>query len=387
MKILIAPDKFKGTLSSREAARAVAEGIRKSCPQAVIETLIVSDGGQGFIEALEQAERLTRHRVRIPGPLGKNVPAYFGISGNRKRVYIESCHATGFHLVPGKKRNPFLTSSAGLAVLLKRALALNPAEIYVGLGSSATCDAGIPVARKFGYQFYDEKGRTLTGNPCELERIRKIKKPSRLFTGKTIPKIYAVSDAFNPPVGKLGGVRIYSPQKGARPAQVLRLEKGIKNLLAVIQKSSGRKLSRLRGGGAAGCLALGLHFFFGARIVPGTEFVFKKLRLREKIRNAAVIVTGEGSFDEQSFYGKIAGKIVKTARKHGKTIFLVTGRKRIPQKLNRRIDGSFSVEAIVNKGRKSSRMESSAALRKAGKALGDILKKDPFSRSRKEPCL
>jgi len=373
MKILIAPDKFKGTLSSEEAACAVAKGLREFCPQAKIKTLVVSDGGQGFIDALEQAEPLERHFVLIPGPLDKKTRAYFALSKNGKRAYIESCHATGLHLVPLRKRNPLRASSGGLSLLLRHALKVRPSEIYIGLGSSATCDAGLPVARNFGFRFLDHTGRELKGRPEELIRIKRILKPAPLKIKYPVPILYAVSDVFTPPVGQSGGVRTYTPQKGAGPVTVEQLERGMKNLISVMHKNSRTRLSALRGGGAAGCLGLGLHFFFKARILNGSAFIFKKLKIERLIRNSDIVITGEGSFDPQSFQGKITGKIVRIARKHGKKVFLITGRRQIPGNVRRQIEGNFSVEALVRKGGNSSKAETRKTLQRHGKTLGKTL--------------
>lgn len=384
MKILIVPDKFKGSLSSGQVSRAIAEGLKSVLPGARITRLTVSDGGEGFLKTIEQAEKLTRRTIFIPGPLGTSQRGCVGFSKDRKRAYIESCQATGLHLVPKKKRDPFRTSSRGLAGLMRLALRFRPREIFVGLGSSSTCDAGIPVAKEFGHRFLDAKGQELDGKPGEFGSIKKIQKPESFLPCKHRARIYAVSDVVNPPFGKTGAIRIYTRQKGASPRGVKRLEKGMRKLVSVMEENSREKLSGLKGGGAAGCLALGLHHFFGARIISGTEFVSGKLGLEKRIRQADAVITGEGSFDEQSFYGKIAGDILRKARDSGKRTFLVTGRKNIPADAARRTDGFFSVEARVKKGGNSKPDESIEALRKAGKAIGNILKRDAFSSSRRK---
>jgi len=374
MKILVIPDKFKGSLSSAQVSAALSGGIKSVLPEARIVCLTASDGGEGFLKAVGQSEKLRHSALSVPGPLGTPHRGYVGLSKDGRRAYIESCQATGFHWVPPRKRNPFKTSSGGLAALIARALSLEPREIYIGLGSSATCDAGIPAAIQWGYRFLDKNGKSLDGRPGNFSSVREIRSPAIKPWKKPGLKIYAVSDVINPPFGKNGAIRIYTPQKGASPRQVRKLEKGLRNLVLRMERSRGENFSLLPGAGAAGCLALGIHYFFGARIIQGSEFIFRKLDLEKRIHRADAVITGEGSFDLQSFYGKIAGKIIRSAQNSGKRIFLVTGRRNIPAVSGRQIDGSFSVEALVKKGGNSTPDESIEALRTHGKAIGNILK-------------
>lgn len=371
MKILIIPDKFKTTLSSRQAANAIARGIRETFPGAKIECLVASDGGEGFLEAVGQAEPLKLLPVRTPGPDGRPHTGHLGVNARAKKVYIESCQATGFHLIPEKKRNPFRTSSAGLARLLDRALALGPREIYIGLGSSATCDAGLPVAENFGWRFYDGRGKKLAPEPQNLLRIERFDRPAGRAGGKRPPVIYAVADVTDMPAA---GLRRYTPQKGAGPAQVEKLAKGMLHLLAVMKRESGRDFSRLPGGAAAGCLALGLRYFFDARIIQGAALIFEKLGLKKKIAAADTVITGEGSFDEQSFSGKLTGRIVDFAARQGKKIFLVTGKRRIPPSVRPKLTAAFSVEELIQCGKISGTGNSAKALRISGRKIGIALR-------------
>ncbi len=372
-RVLLAPDKFKSTLSSREVAESLSTGIWSSCAQAQITPLVVSDGGEGFIETLEQAEAIERQFLQVPDPKGRLHPAYLGVSKKNQRVFIESCQATGFHLLNGDERNPLQVSSEGLADLLHAALALKPDEIFVGLGSSATCDAGVPVAARFGYQFLDAKSNPVAPQAAHLGAIEKILPPaSKPFDFEPV-KIYAVADVTNPPVGKKGGVKIYAPQKGAGQQEIKRLENGMRYLLRAMEQLSGQDLSSLPCGGAAGCLGLGLYFFFGARIVEGSSFIFEKLGLEKRIQQSEVIITGEGSFDEQSFSGKITGSIIRAAQKNGKKIILVTGRTKIPGPLRDHVASLFSVEQVVRKEGRSGKEESRQALIGHGRTIGNLI--------------
>ena len=372
-KVLIVPDKFKSTLSSREVADSLATGIRQTCPRAELSSLVVSDGGEGFLEAVAQSEKMELHRVRLPGPGGRLHTGSVGVSPKSRSVYLESCQATGFHLLDRKKRNPLKVSSEGLADLMQAALAFRPRNLYIGLGSSATCDAGIPVAGRFGFEFLDAKKRKITPKAKNLGRIQTILAPDlkSIIPGRT--RIFAVADVVNPPVGKKGGVKVYAPQKGASPREVTRLENGMQKLLRAMKKSGGKGLSSLPSGGAAGCLALGLHYFFGAKIIRGAPFVFEKLGLEKKIQASDIVITGEGSFDEQSFFGKITGNIIRTGRKHKKRIILVTGRTKVPGFLKKQVAAVLSVEQLLDKEDRSGKKESRAALTEHGRRIGELI--------------
>lgn len=371
-RVLIVPDKFKSSLSSREVAEALKNGIRQTCPRAKLHSQVVSDGGEGFLEAVAQSGKMKSHPVRVPGPDGRFHTGHAGIFPKSRSVYLESCQAAGFQLLDKKKRNPLKTSSAGLADLLKAALAFRPANIYIGLGSTATCDAGIPAAARFGFKFLDAKNREINPKAGNLGRIQTILAPDlkSIIPGRT--QIFAVADVINPPVGKKGGVKVYAPQKGASPREVARLENGMRKLLRAMKKSSGKEFSSLSSGGAAGCLALGLHYFFGAKIIPGAPFIFKKLGLTKKIRESDIVITGEGSFDEQSFYGKITGNIVRAALANGKKVILVTGRKKVPDFMTKRVN-VFSVEQLLNREDLSGKKESLEALTEHGRRIGELI--------------
>jgi len=374
LKILIAVDKFKTTLSSRQVAKALTRGIRKSCPAAEMTSLIVSDGGEGFIEAIGQADPLRIQPAMVSGPLGKPRPGYLGVGSGGKRIYVESAQATGFHLVPPQARNPINTSSAGLADLLKEAVRHSPEEIYVGLGSSATCDAGLPVARRFGVRFYSKSGAEVQGRPEEMIAIDRIEGAEQPLLGGS--KLYAVADVNSPPIGALGGVRVFSPQKGASAQEVQMLEEGMEHLVSVLEKQLGHPLEHLAGAGAAGCLGLGLHTLFGAQLLSGSELLFDRLRLKYKIASADAVITGEGSFDEQSLSGKVPGKILSVALEAKKRVFLVTGKKQIPQRAAERVVGALSIEGLIEQRVIPGLEASEKGLEIHGKRIGEQLIQD-----------
>ncbi|MBI4550423.1 MAG: glycerate kinase [Candidatus Omnitrophica bacterium] len=372
-KILLATDKFKTTHSSAQVAESLASGLRETFPEAEIRPLSLSDGGEGFLECVAQWEDLERVPVAVPGPDLETNAGWIGLSRDGKRAYVESCQATGFSLLEPGARNPMKTSSIGVAVLLEAALACRPAEIFIGLGGSATCDAGIPVARHFGWTFSTHDGFQILGHPAEMEKIMRLEKPdSSRIPSDTV--LYAVADVMNPPVGETGGVKMYAPQKGASRAEVELLERGVQHLLNLARPLKADDLSALSGGGAAGCLGLGLYIFLNARLVEGARFVSERLGLKEVIASCDAVVTGEGSFDEQSYFGKISGHIARLALEAGKKVFLVTGRKADPR-WTEAFAAVFSVEEILGPDAERRPRESLAALRVHGQTLGRLWQK------------
>lgn len=369
-KILLLPDKFKTSLSSREVIVALQAGLQESLRKVAITSRIVSDGGEGFLEAIEQADPLDYHPIKVPGPLGEPVMAAIGLSRDRQRAYIESSQATGLHLIQRKQRNPLLTSSTGVADLLEHAIALQPQDIYIGLGSSGTSDGGMPVAARFGYCFRDDQGQLLEGKAEDLIKISKI-----TFERFQPPKpiaFYGIADVLNPPVGPNGGVQWFAPQKGASGHVVRQLEASLIHYLACIQPWFSENLARLPCGGAAGALATGLFVSLGAKLNPGAVFMFKKLALQKWIDETDIVITGEGSFDQQSLNGKIPGEIVRYAVQRNKIVFVVTGRRTEIDYPG--VTGFFSVSEICKNAGMVAPERTSEALKEIGRVIGHTLK-------------
>jgi len=373
-RILIAADKFKTTLTSRQVASALSAGIREVLPAAEVQGYVASDGGEGFLDAVAQTVELDRKPVQVTGPLGEPVTAELGIAAGGREIYLESCQANGFQLIADPAdRDPLRTTSIGVGELIAAAQARRPEAIYVGLGSSATVDIGLPAARALGYTFRDRKGKLVEARAGNLGQIATIEWP-------TIPptpvhtRIYGVVDVDNPPTGPEGGVRVYGPQKGAGPEAVELLEAGVANVLAVRQRGTDRDYSSLRGGGAAGCLGLGLVAFCGAELLSGSDFVIDRLGLRQLLEDHDVLVTGEGSFDQQSLCGKIPGTLLKLAAELGKPAFLVTGRRQLPDEVRRYTTACYSVEQLIEAGEIAGIEESERALCLHGRALAQALK-------------
>lgn len=323
MNILIAPNAFKGTLGPLAAARAIARGLRALVPAAHLRLLPVSDGGDGLIEAVRFREGGRLMTSEVPGPLLKPVRARWLLSGGR--AVLEMAEASGLKYL---KRNqvPFCmrASSFGVGALIREAVRRGARGITVGLGGSASSDGGAGCAAGFGFKLLDEHGRPVPPGAAGLGRLRRIIPPADMAAFRKI-KITALADVSNPLCGRLGSARVYGPQKGASPAEVVLIEKALLHYAAVVKRDLGIDIRTLKGGAAAGGLGAGLAAFFGARLRPGAAEALTLLGFREAVEWADLVITGEGRFDATSFYGKAPVEAAKLARKWKKPAVLLCG--------------------------------------------------------------
>ena len=323
MRILVAPQEFKGSLSAEEAAVAITRGIRESRPQWTVDQLPLSDGGPGFLEALRHAVKADTAGLAVHDALGRRVLGrYLVLRGSRVAV-VEAAQANGlYHLAP-LELDPLGADSFGVGELILAAAAGRPPGIVVGVGGSATTDGGAGMARALGARFLDVDGRELGsgGAPLvDLARIEWVRPPA--FDGIDI---VVATDVTNPLVGASGAAAVYGPQKGATPAQVALLEAALVRYAAVVEECLEVQIARLAGAGAAGGLAGGLVAFLGARVRSGFAFVAEATGLADRLGQADVVVTGEGSFDAQSLQGKGTGRIRAMAREAEKPCFVFAG--------------------------------------------------------------
>jgi glycerate kinase len=323
--ILIAPTAFKGTIGAAEAAAAMAEGARLGAPGVDVRTLPLSDGGPGLIDALgERGAHLTR--VRVAGPLGTPVDARILRLGTL--AVVESADACGLHLVPAGARDPLRTDTRGVGQLLLAAAALPEVrELACGLGGSATVDGGAGVARALGYELLAGDGAPLSAGGGALVGLARIRPPART---PVLPPVAALVDVESPLLGPEGAAAVFGPQKGADAAGVALLETGLSRLAERIQLDLGLDVSTLPGAGAAGGLGAGLVAFVRARLVPGSAWVLDAVHFDAALARARLVVTGEGSYDEQSALGKITGTVVRRARTAGVPVVLLCGHIRSP---------------------------------------------------------
>lgn len=324
MKIILAPDSYKGSLTSPEVCRAMAAGIKRVVPDAEVVAVPIADGGEGTVQALITATGGRLLRKRVTGPLGNPVEAFFGILGDGKTAVIEMATASGLPLVPADKRDPRTTTTHGTGELIRAALDAGCTRLIIGIGGSATNDGGAGMARALGYRFWDSENHDLPLGGAALIRLKHIDssgKDPRL--DKT--EVMVACDVTNPLVGATGASAVFGPQKGATPEMVIELDQALTHFAAVIEQELGRSIANLPGAGAAGGLGGGLAVFLHADLRPGIEIVIEAAKLEEKLTGAHLVITGEGCIDGQTIMGKAPVGVAKAAKKRGIPVLAVAG--------------------------------------------------------------
>jgi len=311
VRILVAPNAFKGSLSALEAARAFGAGILRESPKSIVTIFPISDGGDGLMEALLWFEGGRKVRAWVKGPLGERRRAAFGLLPNGEAV-VEMAKASGLALVPPSRRNPLLTTSWGTGDLIAAAIRKGARTIILGMGGSASSDGGAGMARALGVRFLDAKGRELSRGAEHLKNLARIDVEQFLKAARAV-KVIAVSDVDNPLLGPRGSARVFGPQKGATPAMVGILEEALARYAAVIKRDMGVDVSKAPGSGAAGGLGAGLMAFLGAEVAPGARWFLRRCRAEKALARADALMTGEGRLDKTSFYGKAPVEIARLA--------------------------------------------------------------------------
>ncbi len=313
MKIIAAPDKFKGSMSATEAAKQIEKGIKSVLPWAEVHRFPLSDGGEGLVESLTGKPGSSLQTITVTGPLGRPVEAVFGLIDDGRTGVIEMAAASGLSLVPEGKRDPSITTTRGTGELIRAALDRGCRKLIVGIGGSATSDGGAGVAEALGAQFLDRKGRLLGRGGAELERLEKID-ISGLDPRLDEVEVLVACDVDNPLTGPKGAAYVYAPQKGADPGMVEKLDRALVNYARVIKKDFGMEVDHIPGAGAAGGLGAGLIAFLRARLSSGIELVLEALEIEQYLAGCSLLITGEGKLDTQSAYGKAPVGIARKAR-------------------------------------------------------------------------
>ncbi|MDD5261944.1 MAG: glycerate kinase [Methylacidiphilales bacterium] len=317
MKILIAPDKFKGSLRAAEVGSAISRGFLAAWPGAVVVHKPVADGGEGFADALS-----TRNTpVRAHDALGREVTASYGWLDESTAV-IEMSAASGLWRIAPEERNPLKASSAGTGELIRDAIARSACDILIGIGGSATNDGGIGMAGVLGYRFLNHNGEPMEPIPENLRHFKTIKAP---VPAKPLPRIIAACDVNNPLLGEHGATRVYGPQKGATREMIGVLEAGLEHLADLVARDLGCDFRNTPGSGAAGGLGFGLMSFCGAAIRSGFDLVAGYARIEEAIADSDLVITGEGKIDAQTLHGKGPAGVAALARKHNKPVIAFSG--------------------------------------------------------------
>ncbi len=323
MKIVLAPDSFKECLSAAAVCAALRQGIASALPSAEIVAAPMADGGEGTIAVLRDA--LPGNPVTLPvtGPSGQTIEAKYWYSDEAATAVIETAAACGLALIPPAKRNPRLTTTRGAGELIRDALARNAQRLLLTIGGSGTVDGGTGLARALGYEFLDRAGRPLPEGGGSLMDLATIKAPAaQPWRGR---RVEVACDVTNPLLGEAGAARVYGPQKGADPQMVIELEDGLARLAAVLERDLGLAVAELPGAGAAGGLGAGLAAFMGAKLLPGVELVLELIKLREKLRDADLVITGEGRTDSQTASGKVCAGVAAVARELGLPCVVLSG--------------------------------------------------------------
>lgn len=324
MRIVVAPDKFKGTLSAIEVAECMSRAGRAWRPDASIEVAPLSDGGDGFIASLTSQRAAEVERRRVRGPLGDPVDAPVAHFEDGT-IAIEMASASGLALLPAGTRDALHASSFGTGELIAAALSAAPAamRVVVGLGGSATTDGGTGAATAIGWRFLDAGGRELPGGGGHLLRLRSIAAPRRIVGHDHV--MVGACDVAGPLLGPHGAARGFATQKGASVDDVELLEEALGVLAERIRAELGVDVSDLPGAGAAGGMGAGLVAFFGATLTPGLDLVARALLLPERIDEAGIVLTGEGRLDAESLHGKVVGGVARMCRAAGVTCLAIAG--------------------------------------------------------------
>jgi len=335
MKILIAPDKFKGSLSAREVAENIELGLRSVLRDAEIAIAPMADGGEGTAEVICNALGGSWVKCKAHDALGREIDARYAWIANRKLAVMEMSEVAGMRRLSKSERDPLLASTFGVGEMILDAAQHGAREMIVGLGGSATNDGGFGMARAVGFRFFAD-AKELTGAVGELQKLTEIEapvaagvSPANSATQPTrLPpqlKVVAAVDVQNPLLGENGATRVFGPQKGATDDKIDILEGALAKLADVVSKEFGVDYRGEPGAGAAGGLGFGLMSFCGAKIRPGFEVVAEAADLESKMENFDLVITGEGSLDRQTLEGKTAAGIARLARKLGKSVFAVAG--------------------------------------------------------------
>ena len=324
MKIVLAPDSFKESLSALQVAESIERGFKQVLPNAEYVKVPMADGGEGTVQSLVDATGGRIIKKTVTGPLGEAADAFFGILGNEKTAVIEMAAASGLHLVPATKRNPLLTTTRGTGELIAAALDYNVNHIIIGIGGSATNDGGAGMARALGTRFLNSDGQEIGEGGGALSDLAAIDL-SRLDSRLADVKIEVACDVDNPLIGPKGASAIYGPQKGATPVIVNQLDENLAHYAAIIEKDLGVKIADVPGAGAAGGLGGGLLAFMQAKLSRGVDIVMEAAKLSDIIAGADLVITGEGKIDGQTIFGKTPIGVAKTAKKHGVPVIGIAG--------------------------------------------------------------
>lgn len=324
MKIAIAIDSFKGSLSTFSAGEAIAEGIAAVYPNAAVKICPMADGGEGTVDAIVGATGGEMIAVTVCNPLGEAITGRYGIIPDSQTAVMEMSAAAGITLIDEKERNPLNTTTYGVGEMIADAISKGCRKFIIGIGGSATNDGGVGMLQALGFEFLDENGKQAELGAKGLNDIKEIR------TGKAMPELAECSfcvacDVKNPLCGENGCSAVYGPQKGATPEMIKDMDKWLENYADLTKEVNPDSDKNIPGTGAAGGLGFAFLSYLKASLESGVELVIKETELEKYVREADVVVTGEGRLDGQSYMGKAPIGVAKLAKKYGKTVIGFSG--------------------------------------------------------------
>ncbi len=326
MKVVIAMDSFKGTLKAYEACEIIAQAISESAPDVQLVIKPMADGGEGTARAMIKAANGRWVPQTVMGPLpDMQVEAGFAWFDDDRTALVEMASASGLELLSTEQMNPLNTTTYGTGQLIKAALKYGARKILLAVGGSATVDGGLGAATALGWKFLDHQDNPVHLGGADLEKITKIVRTENL----SLVPVEVLCDVDNPLCGEHGAAKVYAPQKGATPQMVEQLEKGLAHLADIVRKQLQCDID-VPGAGAAGGLAAGAIVFMDATVVSGIETVMARSNIRAELESADWVITGEGSFDQQSLYGKVVSGILKMASQSHTRVAVLAGQVNIP---------------------------------------------------------
>ena len=324
MKIVIAPDSFKESLTALEVADAIEQGFKKFYPHADYVRIPMADGGEGTVQSLVDALKGKVVEQSVTAPLGNKIQAFFGISGDNQTAVIEMAAASGLHLVSPAQRNPLKTTSFGTGELIKAALDLGVKKIILGIGGSATNDAGAGMLQALGVQLLDANNQQIGLGGENLSLISKIDL-SKLDSRLQQVEILVACDVDNPLCGEKGASAVFGPQKGATPEIVQQLDRALFHFSDIVQQDLDLNIREQAGAGAAGGMGGGLLLLPNVQLKAGVQIIIDAVHLNEQIKDADLIITGEGRMDSQTVHGKTPIGVAKAAKLFNKPVIAIVG--------------------------------------------------------------
>ena len=338
MRILIAPDKFKGALDAREVAENIAAGLRDVLPDAKIDIAPMADGGEGTAEAICDALGGSWLKCKAQDPFGREIEARYAWIDRDKLAVMEMSEAAGMRRLRPNEFDVDRASTFGVGEMILDAARRGAQQIIIGLGGSATNDGGFGMARGLGFRFdYEQEHEQDKPRLSDLADLRGIEKSKAL----KLPEIIAAVDVRNPLLGENGATRVFGPQKGVTTEQIEKFERALTRLADVVDEQFGSDFRNEPGAGAAGGLGFGLMSFCGAKIRPGFDVVAESVGLESKMKDVDLVITGEGSLDRQTLEGKTPAGVARLARKLGKRVFAMVGRATDDAEVRRLFDGVY----------------------------------------------